>query len=127
METLNTYNQLSKLSQKIYRESEELQPNLEICNAHSDQIIEALISDLKAKLSIDIKIKSRQFILDDETYRQCASGLIAYFYSDSIDLRVECLIDHNTVWLKIKEGPLEIKQKSESKYDMEGHVELRPI
>lgn len=123
------YDELFKLSGKLFKQAKSTADNLEICVSHQKDIEEAIVSDLKGRLKEDFKVSEIQFILNDASYQQGSSGikLVLKSVAGDIELAIECLIEHNRVWVKAVKGPRKIDRVISNKYNNEGHVELKDI
>ncbi len=135
MEDFKTYNELKRLSSVLYSDSDDLQVNYQICWSNSINLIEALTDDLKKILNEACYVTSLKFILQDDTYRQGASGCfceIKFDQSDEFTLLVECLIDFDKIQLRVKQRPLnpkfdQVSQQIELNYNSEFWCEMNHL
>ncbi len=92
-------------------------------------------NDFNELFGYELNLTDYHIYLDDVTYRQCATGLIL---NESINnqrefkIRVECLVDHNRIWIQINAGKeisdfKEIVKRIEKVMNSEGLSELIEI
>lgn len=99
------------------------------------QIHSNLSQDFKGLFGYELSLSGYHIYVDEETYRQSATGLIldeTLLNNEEFRLRVEYLIDHEKIWLKVTAGKeipdfSQIVKRIESVQNSEGLTELKEI
>lgn len=103
---MNSYEILKNVSEGLYINLEN-EKDIEIRLGDAVQKIHSRISeDFNSLFGKDLKLESFQIYVDDETYRQSATGLIlneTILDDKTFKIKIECLIDQGRIWIKVRE------------------------
>ncbi len=72
------------------------------------EIHSQISNDFKTIFGQELNLKGFHIYVDNETYRQSATGLIlneTFVNHEDVKIRVECLIDQQRIWIKVKHKP----------------------
>ncbi|MBU2928851.1 hypothetical protein [Winogradskyella psychrotolerans] len=132
---MNSYETIKNTSSTLYldlKDESDIQKRLEdaVQEIHSQ-----ISSDFKDLFGHVLSLSDFHIFVDDETYRQSATGLIldeTILNNGKFKIRIECLIDHGKIWIKVKEGKeipdfSKIVKRIESAQNFEGLTELKEI
>ena len=132
---MKSYETIRNISKGLYL---NLKDEADIQNRLEDAVQEIHLQvseDFKDLFGHELNLKDFHIYLDDETYRQSATGLIlneSIMSHSEFKIIVECLVDHGRIWIKIKDGKeipdlTEIVKRIEKAQNTEGLSELREI
>ncbi|MFC0604372.1 hypothetical protein [Winogradskyella pulchriflava] len=132
---MKSYETINELSEGLYH---NIKNEADIKSRIEDAVqrIHLEISkDFSSLFGKELSLEGFHVYVDDESYRQSATGLILYetiFNHKEFKIRVECLIDHGRIWIKVKGGKdisdfTKIVSRIEKVQSIEGLSELREI
>ena len=132
---MKSYEIINEVSSKLYinvKNEEEVVNRLE---NSIDKIHSQFSDDFKALFGYELNLEDFYIHFDDEAYRQSATVLIlnmSVINHSDFKIRVELLIDHQRIWIKITNGKqisdfIEIVSKIENVQNSEGLSELKEI
>ena len=132
---MKSYETIKRISSNLYL---DLKDESDIQNRLEDSVHEIhrqISQDFKDLFGHELNLKDFIIYVDDETYRQSATGLIlevTILSNENFKIRVECLIDHERIWIKVKTGRgipdfKQIVNRIEEVQDFEGLTELKEI
>ena len=132
---MKSYEIINEVSSKLYinvKNEEEVVNRLE---NSIDKIQSQFSDDFKALFGYELNLEDFYIHFDDEAYRQSATVLIlnmSVINHSDFKIRVELLIDHQRIWIKITNGKqisdfIEIVSKIENVQNSEGLSELKEI
>jgi hypothetical protein len=132
---MKSYEILQKISQSLYIGLKSEEDLLDRLKTSSTELTATISEDFKELFKHTIYLDKPRFVVNDETYRQGATGCIltgTTGNNEQLRIRFECLIDHNRIWIKIKEGN-EIKEfksiirRIQNAYNSENLAEFKEI
>jgi hypothetical protein len=104
---MKSYETIKEISNGLYLNLQN-EDEISIRLQNSVQKIHKQISaDFKSMFGEELYLQDYQIYIDDNTYRQSATGLILneiLINNADFKIRIECLIDHGRIWLKVKQG-----------------------
>lgn len=132
---MKSYETIKNISSTLYL---DLKDESDLQNRLKDAVQEIQVQiseDFKDLFGHELKLRDFHIYVDDETYRQSATGLIldeTISNSEKFKIRVECLIDHGKIWIKVKDGKelpdfSQIVKRIENRQNFEGLTELKEI
>ena len=132
---MKSYETINSISASLYI---NLKNESDIQNRLSDTVQEIhsqISQDFKDLFGYELSLKDFHIHVDDENYRQSATGLILHttiLGNEKFKIRVECLIDHGKIWLKVIDGKelsdfRQIVKRIERVQNIEGLTELKEI
>jgi hypothetical protein len=132
---MKSYETIRNISKGLYL---NLKDETDIQNRLEDAVEKVhlqISEDFNDLFGYELNLNDFHIYLDDETYRQSATGLIlneSIINHSEFKIRVECLIDHGRICIKIKNGKEitdfnEIVTRIEKTQNSEGLSELKEI
>ena len=132
---MNSYKILKEISSIIYANLKSEKDIEKRLNDYVESIHLQISEDFASLFGERLKLTDFKIYVDDENYRQSATGIIlneCILNNENIKIRIECLIDNNKIWIKIKEGKEysefnNIFNRIEKAQNIEGLSELSEI
>ncbi len=132
---LKSYILIEKISKTLYLNNKNEKEIHERLNELSGVLSETISMDFKTLFGQELLITKILFYVNDVTYRQSATGCImkGIVSKDSnFRIKIENLIDHGKILLKVKSEPDDVKLKKISDmikeaYNYEQSAELKEI
>ena len=132
---MKSYEKIKKVSECLYSDLENGKDVKVRLQNEARKIHTQISEDFKSLFGRELILRDFYVFVDDETYRQNATGLIlngTILNCEEFKIKVECLIDHGRIWIKVKEGKeisdfVDITNRIERVQNSEGLTELMEI
>ena len=132
---MKSYETIKKISSTLYLDLKDESDINNRLNYAIQEIHFQISEDFKDLFGYELDLVEFHIYIDDESYRQSATGLIldaTICNNKRFKIRVEYLIDHGKIWIKVIEGKeipdfAQIVKRIECAQNYEGLTELKEI